>query len=146
MKSLFMTEYRRAEAAGEPLPKAVIKMGHWHLFKGTDPPRSRRWETSSPRSRRVTRRRPRLAVYLVGTPEEFRSIAKVAWLKPLADAVPSDRSTVVDLRALRGLAYSRAGAFLDPQLRRAIFGFDFAICLARARPATREWAQKSLTR
>ena len=31
---LFMSEYRKAQTAGEPLPKVLLKLGHWHLLRG----------------------------------------------------------------------------------------------------------------
>lgn len=37
MKQLFMREYRIAESSGERNPKVVLKLGHWHVFRGLGP-------------------------------------------------------------------------------------------------------------
>jgi hypothetical protein len=37
MKHLFMREYQAAEAHGEHNPKVLLKLGHWHVFRGQGP-------------------------------------------------------------------------------------------------------------
>jgi hypothetical protein len=48
---------------------------------------------------------------------------------------------VLDLQAIRGVAYGQSGRGLDPQLKRIIFGFDAAVFLAGAHPGTRHWSE-----
>jgi hypothetical protein len=37
MKRLFLREYRAAEAQGDRHPKVLVKMGHWHIYRGVGP-------------------------------------------------------------------------------------------------------------
>jgi hypothetical protein len=141
MKDLLLADYRRAEKADGGLPRALIKMGHWHLYEGIGPgqiPTLGNFVHEFAKSHGKTSLH--VAFFVVGKPDEFRSIAKTPWLAPFAESVPADRSTVHDLEAIRGVTYTAAGRNLDPQLKRIIFGFDAAVFLTGAHPGTRNWA------
>lgn len=137
MKALFMLEYRKAQAAGDALPKVLLKFGHYHAIRG------RSWSNVlslgnfiSEFAKSNDMNSFHLAVYNNNAAGDYGVLASTPDYKPFADAVPKDKWTIVDLRPLR--AYAHAGKLpeLNPELRRAIFGFDAALFIGGASRGT----------
>lgn len=137
MKALFMLEYRKAEAAGDALPKVLLKFGHYHVIRG------RSWSnvlslgnfiSEFAKSRDMNSFH--LALYNNNASGDYGVLASEPDYKPLADAAPKDKWTVIDLRPLRDYAHSGKLSGLTPELRRVIFGFDAALLIGGATRGT----------
>lgn len=137
MKELFMREYRKAQAAGEQMPKVLLKFGHYHIIRGLN------WTDVftlgnfvSEFSKSNNQKSFQMTMWLnnpngysdwMQKDEDFKSIAKVA---------PIDKWTIIDFRPLRG--YANAGRIqdLNPRIRQAIFGYDAALIIGSGLPGT----------
>jgi hypothetical protein len=137
MKALFMLDYRRAQAAGDPLPKVVLKLGHYHLVRG------RSWSDVLSLGNFISEFAKsnemdsfHLAIYNNNASGDYGVLAATPEYKPLGDAASKDKWTVVDLRPLRALAHAGKVTGLSSELRRVIFGFDAAFLVGGASPGT----------
>ena len=137
MKALFMLEYRRAQAAGDPLPKVVLKLGHYHLVRG------RSWSDVLSLGNFISEFAKsnemdsfHLAIYNNNASGEYGVLAATPDYKVLADAASRDKWTVVDLRPLRALVHGGNVTGLNSELRRVIFGFDAAFLIGGASAGT----------
>ena len=137
MKALFMLEYRRAQAAGDPLPKVVLKLGHYHLVRG------RSWSDVLSLGNFISEFAKsnemdsfHLAIYNNNASGDYGVLAAAPDYKPLAEAVSVDKWAVVDLRPLRALAHGGKVTGLNPELRRVIFDFDAAFLIGGASRGT----------
>ncbi|MFI5311939.1 MAG: hypothetical protein ACHQQ3_11935 [Gemmatimonadales bacterium] len=141
MKSRFLDEYRRAQRSGDALPRAVMKFGHWHIFRGIGPSNLQmlgnfvsEFATSN------GMRSFHIAIFPNGDPGGYGDIS--GWdpeIREFAAASSRDTWTIVDLRPLRA-NYARISKGLAPeradQLQRWIFGFDAALIMGRMQRAT----------
>ena len=128
MKARFMERYRIA-LQGEDLPKAIVKMGHWHTFRGIyggDVPTFGNCISelaTSNGSESVM-----VATYVVNGPEEWRNsggaIARVADPNGIA---------VIDLRPLRPLAHQDMIGDLSEGWRNLIFQADMLLIIGGGR-------------
>jgi len=137
MKALFMLEYRRAQVAGDAVPKVLLKLGHNHSIRG------RSWSDVlslgnfiSEFARSNGMNSFHLAVYNNNATGDYGVLGSTPDYKPLADAAAKDRWTVIDLRPLREYAYGGKLAGLNPELRRVIFGFDAVLLIGGASRGT----------
>jgi hypothetical protein len=136
MKDLFLRRYREAQAQGDAVPKAVLKFGHWHMYRG----RYRAYTSTLGNfvgefARSNGMKSFYVAVHVNNPPGGFRAMRKESYLQALADAAPQDKWTIIDVRPLRGYWY--AGLIkLSDELREEIFGFDAILVLGGARGAT----------
>lgn len=137
MKTLFMFEYRRAQAAGDSLPKVLLKFGHWHTIRGinwgnvftlgnfvSDFAHSNKTKTFS------------LALYRNNAAGDYGVLSDSPDFKPLADAADKDKWTVIDLRPLRKFIHAGQIKGASAELRRMIFGFDAALLIGGAERGT----------
>lgn len=142
MKSLFMSEYRRAQAAGDPLPKVLLKFGHWHTIRGinwgnvftlgnfvSDFAHSNGTKTFS------------LALYRNNAAGDYGVLSASPDFKPLADVADKDKWTVVDLRPLRKFIHAGQIKGASAELKRMIFGFDAALLIGGAERGTYNLSQ-----
>jgi hypothetical protein len=138
MKDLFMRGYRRAVAVGEPMPRVLLKFGHWHLYRGRSPGSVLSLGNFvSQLAKSNGKQSFHLAVIINNPAGGFRAVKPDSWLKPLADAAPVGQWTVMDLRPVRDCWF--AGKFkLRPELKELILGFDAALMMAGATPGTYE--------
>jgi hypothetical protein len=139
MKDLLMDEYRLAQRRGDRLPKALLKFGQWHLFRGMSPgsifPMGN-FISEFAKSNGMSS----LHVYFASHNPAggFRPALDKEWLKPFAQAAPVAEWTLVDLRPLRN--YWHAGRIPrgTVDFQRMIFGYDVLFLLGGASPATSE--------
>jgi len=138
MKRAFMTHYRAMQAAGVSTPVVMLKMGQAHLGRGQGPfgpftvgnMISEFAMTNGMRSLHI-------AVLAHNPPvDSLPSLWKWPALAPVANAVPQDRWSVLDLRPLR--PYARAGRLgpLGADLRRIIDSYDLLVTVGRAHNTT----------
>ena len=145
MKHLFMDEYARAQRADHGLPKVIVKMGHWHLYRGEGPSNLQTLGNFVSEFARVNGSASfHVAIHSHNPAGGFRSLS--AWPDSLSDpliarSLPVDQWTLVDLRPLRArfrqLAATLRGDQRD-QFRRLVFGFDAALYMGGMRPGTYE--------
>jgi hypothetical protein len=135
MRTRFMEQYRAA-LAGSPLPKAIVKMGHWHTLRGffranvltfgtflTELAAANGLETVV------------VSTYVVNSPDAWRNSEGV--VERIADPTGS---VVVDLRPLRPLAHANAVADLSDAWRRLIFRADFLLIIGGGRTGSYDTA------
>lgn len=138
IKRAFMQHYRAMQAAGVATPVVMLKMGQAHLGRGQGPfgpftvgnMISEFAMTNGMRSLHI-------AVLAHNPPvDSLPSLWKWPALAPVANAVPQDRWSVVDLRPLR--PYARAGRLgpLGADLRRIIDSYDLLVTLGGAHNTT----------
>ena len=141
MKRLFIREYRAAEAQGERNPKVLVKLGHWHVFRGQGPSHLQtlgNFVTEFATSNGADAFS--VGIYLRGP---WRDVRTQKGLEPIALATDSVAWTIVDFRSLRpAVAGGRFGP-LNPKLLAHIYGFDAALVLGGASPGTDSLFRKS---
>ncbi len=137
MKSLFMHGYRQAQAAGDRMPKVLLKLGHMHLIRG------RNWVTLlslgnfiSEFAKSNNMNSFHLAMYANNTSGDYAWIDKDEDYKPLAQVSSKDKWTVIDFRPLREYVHAGLIENLRPETRRIIFGFDAALMIGGVLPGT----------
>ena len=134
MKRLFLREYRAAEAQGERHPKVLVKMGHWHIYRGVGPSHLQTLGNFATEfafangSDALT-----VAVFLRGS---WRDVRHQEGMVPIAMATDPAAWTVLDFSALRPAV--RAGRFgaLDAHLLSYVYGFDAALVIGNATQGT----------
>jgi hypothetical protein len=137
MKSLFMLEYRKAQSAGERSPKVLLKFGHYHSIRG------RSWSNVLSLGNFVSEFAKsngmdsfHLSLYINNASGKYGVLSSYSDFKPLADAAPHDKWTVIDLRPLRNYAHAGKLTGLNPEMRRIIFGFDAVLMIGGGSPGT----------
>lgn len=139
MKTLFMLEYRRAQATGDCWPKVLLKLGHYHLIRG------RSWSNVLSLGNFISEFAKsnemdsfHLAIYNNNASGEYGVLASSAApdYKPLADVAAKDKWVIIDLRPLRGYAHGARLAGLNPEMRRVILGFDAVLLIGGASQGT----------
>lgn len=134
MKHLFMRQYRAAVARGESNPKVLVKLGHWHVFRGQGPSHLQtlgNFVTEFATANGADAFS--LGVYLRGT---WRDVTTQKGLEPIALATDPAAWTIIDFRSLRpAIAAGRFGP-LNAKLLAHIYGFDAALVLGGASPGT----------
>jgi hypothetical protein len=134
MKRLFMRQYRAAEAKGERNPKVVLKLGHWHTFRGQGPSRLQtlgNFVTEFATANGVEALT--VGVYLRGS---WRDVKDQKGLEPIALATDPASWTIIDLSALRPTATAGKFGDLNSNLLSHIFGFDAALVIGGASEGT----------
>jgi hypothetical protein len=128
MRARFMERYRAAHA-GSALPKAIVKMGHWHTLRGfyrgnvltfgtflTELAAANGMETVV------------VSTHVVNSPDAWRNSQGV--IERVADPTGV---VVVDLRPLRPMAHTNAIADLSDGWRTQIFQADFLLIIGGGR-------------
>lgn len=134
MKHLFMREYRAAEARGEGTPKVLVKLGHWHVFRGQGPSHLQTLgnfvtELATANGADAFS----IGVYLRGT---WRDVTTQKGLEPIALATDPAAWTIIDFRSLRPTIAAGQFGPLNAKLLAHIYGFDAALVLGGASPGT----------
>ena len=127
MKRLFMREYRAAEAQGERNPKVLVKLGHWHVFRGQGPSHLQtlgNFVTEFATANGADAFS--VGVYLRGP---WRDVKTQKGLEPIALGTDSAGWTIIDFRSLRPAVAGRRFGRLNPSLLAHIYGFDAALVL-----------------
>jgi hypothetical protein len=134
MKQLFMREYRIAQSRGEPLPKVILKLGHWHIFRGMGPSRLQTLGNFVTEFATANNSDAfSVAVYHRGS---WRDVSNQKGLSPIAAATDPAAWTVIDFRALRPAVHAVKFGPLNPNLLSHIYGFDAALVIGGASPGT----------
>jgi hypothetical protein len=131
MKRLFMREYRAAEAQ-ERNPKVLVKMGHWHIFRGLGPSHLQTLgdfvtEFATANGTDAFS----FGVYLRGA---WRDVKTQQGLEPIALATDPTAWTIIDFRSLRPAVTAGEFGTLNSKLLAHIYGFDAALVLGSASP------------
>ncbi|WP_447911270.1 hypothetical protein [Brevundimonas bullata] len=137
MKRLFLRQYRAAEAAGRT-PRALFKMGAWHMYRGRNP------NQAFPIGNfvhefAISNDAEDYGVYVVALGENYADVTDLSsWMAPLIPTKP-DQPVVIDLRALQ----PTAKLFIDqvpveqrPALRDFIYAFDALVILPNSQKAS----------
>jgi erythromycin esterase-like protein len=148
MKTRFMRRYREAVAAGDTLPRVLLKFGANHAIRGhsfvgffdlgnavhelaeMNGGRAFGLMALAGRGTRQAGMDPKTFNYVAGPASEG------AWATPLYDLADPNAWTLYDLRPLRRpLAAGRLGT-VPPLLARVINGFDALVILSGSGPST----------
>ena len=134
MKHLFMREYRAAEALGERNPKVLVKLGHWHVFRGQGPSHLQTLgnfvtEFATANGTEAFS----VGVYLRGA---WRDVKTQKGLDPIALATAPSAWTIIDFRSLRPPVAAGQFGTLNSKLLAHIYGFDAALVLGGASSGT----------
>ncbi|MET1161777.1 MAG: hypothetical protein ABWY48_04485 [Pseudoxanthomonas sp.] len=151
MKRQFMRHYRAAQARGEALPRAMFRMGAYHMYRGLTP--TNQFDIGNlaselaagnggnslhvlviPAGGTQNRKRPFLA------DESLRSAAYDAeaeleplGAKPLLQAALPKDWVVIDLAPLRSMRKARMAA--GPEFERLVFAYDLVVVIPEASAA-----------
>ncbi len=129
MKQRFMAGYNRARAAGDTLPRVLLKLGHWHLLRGIyrgNVPTLGNFASELATSNGLESLL--LSTYVVDGPEPWRNSATFA---PLA--LPEARFTVIDFRPLRPYAHQGSIDNLSDAWKSLLFQADAALIVRGGR-------------
>jgi hypothetical protein len=137
MKQNFMENYRAAVAAGDSLPRVLLKLGHWHTIRGAN------WGNVhtlgnfvAELARANGRESLHVALYLNNASGDYGVLSQYADYKPFAEAADPSGLVLLDLRPLRPYAAANRIAGLTEEQRRIIFGFDLALLIGGAERGT----------
>ena len=138
MRTRFMEEYRAAMAAGDTLPRVVLKFGQWHALRGV-----LNWGDIEPLGTflaEFARANGRDALFiwtgLVNEPGDVWTLHDTPEYVPLAKAGTTDRWWIVDVRPIRALVAAGQVADVNDEMRKVIFGFDYALLIGGGKRAT----------
>lgn len=128
MKRLFLRQYRAAEAAGRT-PRALFKMGAWHMYRGRNP------NQAFPIGNfvhefAIANGAEAYGVYVAAGSEP-------SWMAPLMSK--ADQPVVIDLRALQptaSLFVAQVPVEQQPALRDFIYAFDALVILPNSQKAS----------
>lgn len=136
MKRLFTRRYRQAQAAGDALPKVLVKTGHWHAAYGRYP--LSRVLTLGNFVHELSTSNDlgsfSIGVVVHGPPGHWREIRGSAGWERVADAADPEAWTLFDLRPLR--SHEQVVRAASPQLADFLWQFDAVLLLGGSQPAT----------
>lgn len=139
MKRTFMERYREAVAAGDPLPRAIAKFGHWHAGRGTSP--GGVYSLGNFLSELATANGLEsfhISVALLGDVWTLEDYPEYDPLPRIGlDAGGPEGWTIVDLRPLRAHVATGALPGISDELRELALRFDAELLVGGARRATR---------
>ena len=151
MKREFMAHYRAAERAGEAAPRAMFRMGAFHMYRGLGPTRqfdigNLASELAASNGRqslhvlvlaaggKVNRKLPFLAdESLRAASYDAASETEVLGAKPLLDAALPDQWVLIDLVPLRASGKARTAA--GQAFEELVFGYDLVLIIPQATAA-----------
>ena len=136
MKTLFLRHYDDARRAGSPLPRALVKLGHYHVIRG------RNWGNQYSLGDmliNVARMNGQgafsIGVYANNEAGDYGVLSSNADYGQFAKAATPGRVAIIDVRPLR--AYAHAGRItLTPEQQRVVFGFDALLFIGNTTRAT----------
>jgi len=140
MRTQLMEHIRQAQRGGDSLPRAVLKFGQWHALRGV-----LNWGNVEPLGTflgEVARSNGLESIHiwtgLLNPPGQFWSLdeARFADFHPIAAAGTHDGWWVVDLRAVRPFVAARLVPEPNDEMKKVVYGFDFALLIGGGRRAT----------
>lgn len=136
MKRLFMRGYRSAEKSGEAAPKVLLKMGHWHIYRGLGPSALQTLGDFVTEFAAVNDQDAlSIAIFIHGSPNKWREVGEWTGMRPFAMAASGDHWMLIDFRPIRDEVFAHEFGPLSPTMRSYIFGFDAALIIVNASPA-----------
>lgn len=142
MKTQFMAEYRRAQAAGDSLPRVLLKVGAAHGALGLTPSALTSLGTFVHELATANGMESfHLAAWLVNKPGTYWSLSESPGYELLAKQGSTDAWTIVDLRPLRPLLHAGRLAAVTPQLRTTIASYDAVLLIGSGRRGSYERLQ-----
>ena len=136
MVERFRDRYRERLAAGERLPKVLLKSGHWHIFRGYfqgNIPTLGNFVSELARSNGLESYH--IWTSLINRPGVWWSLDEEPPYGPIGRVGDPNRWVLVDLRPLRPWAH--AGRLkLSRELRQIVFTFDAALLIGGGSRAT----------
>jgi hypothetical protein len=125
MKLRFMENYKKANDAGDANIKALVKMGHFHLFRGIyklNVPTFGNFLSEFAISKGTNNFI--ISSYTFNSPDKYRNING-----PLVDAASKEKFTIYDLRPLRPYAHQGLIKDLSDYYKNLIFSVDAALII-----------------
>ena len=140
MKRQFVAQYREAMRRDGQTPKALVRMGSAHLARGQSPYGPFALGNLLAELATINGRGFVNVLVLAHNPPADSSTAPNIWdwpdMRPLANAASPTEITLIDLRPIRPWLYARRLGNVGPDLRRNIYGYDFALLIGNASKAT----------
>lgn len=138
MRARFMEQYRAAVAAGDSLPRVLLKFGQWHALRGV-----LNWGDVEPLGTfigELARAHGSESLHiwtgLVNEPGHVWTLHDFPDFVPLAKAGTTDAWWVIDLRAIRPFVAAGQVTDMNDDLRKVIYGFDLALLIGSGNRAT----------
>jgi hypothetical protein len=138
MRSRFMEQYRGAITAGDTLPRVVLKFGQWHALRGV-----LNWGNVEPLGTflaELARANGSKALFiwtgLVNEPGDVWTLHDTPEYVPIAKAGTTDGWWFVDVRPIRSLVAAGQVADMNDEMRKVIYGFDYALLIGSGKRAT----------
>jgi hypothetical protein len=145
MRSRFMEEYHAAVAAGDTFPRVVLKFGQWHAMRGV-----LNWGDVEPLGTFLSefaRANGSQALFiwtgLVNEPGDVWTLHDTPEYVPIAKAGTTDSWWIVDVRPIRALVAAGQVADINDEMRKVIFGFDYALLIGSGKRATMQKVRES---
>jgi hypothetical protein len=145
MRTRFMEQYRAAVAADDTLPRVVLKFGQWHAMRGV-----LNWGDVEPLGTFVAeyaRANGSKALFiwtgLVNEPGDVWTLHDTPEYVPIAKAGTTDSWWIVDVRPIRALVAAGQVADVNDEMRKVIFGFDYALLIGSGKRATMQRVRES---
>ncbi len=132
LKARFMTKYKAAQKSGDRMPKVVLKLGHWHVYRGIY--RGNVFTFGNFLSEFAVSNGKKtffLSTALLGDPDEWRN-TKGPWV----NVVNPDKWTIIDFRPLRKYAHAKRIEDLSEGIKALLFRVDALLVIGNARPGT----------
>lgn len=145
MKSLCRDEYLRAQQLDGQLPRAILKFGHWHLYQGTSPASLTSTTGNFFANLAKLNELGFLSIAFMSRQYDGKPLwdgEDAAAYAALAPALDQPGWRLVDLRPLREYPVFRALLRLagddlskraEDNLKRLVYGFDFALIMDESR-------------
>jgi hypothetical protein len=134
MKTQFMANFRRAQAAGDSLPRVLIKVGTVHGAMGLTPAAVSSLGTFVHELATANGMESfHLAAWLVNKPGTYWSLSESPGYELLAKQGSTEAWTIVDLRPLRPLLHAGRLAAVTPPLRTTITSYDAVLLIGSGR-------------
>jgi hypothetical protein len=139
MKRNFLERYRAAQAAGERLPKVLLKFGNVHTGLG----RNENYVHSLGNFLHEFAFANGLGsfnmiAWIMNPPGKYWTISDYPEYRPLISTASATETYLFDLRPLRAHSYSKAFNALHPKMRDLVFRQDAVLIIGGANPGTRE--------
>lgn len=139
MKTRFLACYRRAEDRGEPMPKALVKLGHWHVIRGYNPGNVLSFGSFL---REVARfhgnRALSISIQPVNPPGRHWSITDHPEYSIFSCVARPESWQLVDLEPLRGHVHAGSLEVTD-EVHDLIFGFDLLLLMGGTDQGRATW-------
>ncbi|HTJ44901.1 MAG TPA: hypothetical protein VL463_22495 [Kofleriaceae bacterium] len=148
MKEQFFGALSSAASKDKAMPKVLVKLGAWHLYRGLNPLHSSELGNliAEAADAHQVKAVNVLVLGVTGTqlaaqspgvdkpvPLDLRAKdSPYAFLTPFFDAQQKNATTLFDLRALR--PHFDAYGALDKEMERLVFGYDFLVLIAAPKP------------